>query len=218
MAEKVVIIGSGPAGWAAAIYASRASLAPVLYEGTAKPEMIPLGQLAYTTEVENYPGFPFGNIRAFIESAVDTDRHWNLPPVPAHERNGVPHYAVQGLELMELMKQQALNFGTKVVEDDIVSVDLSRRPFRLHTGGGQTIEAQSVIVATGARANYLGLPSEETYKNKGVSACAVCDGALANYESEIKELAGGASVAVEGVIAASVGGGQATELKASKVT
>jgi thioredoxin reductase (NADPH) len=197
VAEKVVIIGSGPAGWSAAIYASRASLEPLLYEGTAKPEMIPLGQLAYTTEVENYPGFPFGNIRAFIESAVDSDRHWNLPPVPTHERNGVPHYAVQGLELMELMKQQAINFGTRVVEDDIVSVDLSRRPFKLQTGSGQTIEAQSVIVATGARANYLGIPSEETYKNKGVSACAVCDGALPIFRNRPLAVIGGGDSAVE---------------------
>jgi thioredoxin reductase (NADPH) len=197
VAEKVVIIGSGPAGWAAAIYASRASLEPVLYEGTPKPEMIPLGQLAYTTEVENYPGFPFGNIRAFIESAVDSDRHWNLPPVPAHERNGVPHYAVQGLELMELMKQQALNFGTKVIEDDIVSVDLSQRPFKLHTGSGAVVEAQSVIVATGARANYLGLPSEEAYKNKGVSACAVCDGALPLFRNRPLAVIGGGDSAVE---------------------
>ncbi len=80
--EKCIIIGSGPAGWSAAIYAARANLSPLLFEGTPKPEMIPLGQLAYTTEVENFAGFPAGNIRAFVESAVDKDRHWNLPPVP----------------------------------------------------------------------------------------------------------------------------------------
>ena len=112
--ERTVIIGSGPAGWSAAIYAARANLKPLLFEGTAKPEMIPLGQLAFTTEVENYAGFPAGNIRAFVESAVDSDRHYNLPPAPAgHEKDGQPHYAVQGIELMELMKQQALNFGTR---------------------------------------------------------------------------------------------------------
>ena len=81
--EKTVIIGSGPAGWSAAIYAARANLEPLVYEGTVRPEMIPLGQLAYTTEVENFAGFPAGNIRAFVESAVDKSRHWNLPPVPA---------------------------------------------------------------------------------------------------------------------------------------
>ena len=90
MAEQVVIIGSGPAGRSAAIYAARANLNPLLFEGTVKPEMIPLGQLAFTTEVENFAGFPAGNIRAFVESAVDKDRHWNLPPVPtgdAHEKD-----------------------------------------------------------------------------------------------------------------------------------
>ncbi len=80
--EKTIIIGSGPAGWSAAIYAARANLDPVVYEGTVTPEMIPLGQLAFTTEVENYAGFPAGNVRAFVESAVDQDRHWNLPSAP----------------------------------------------------------------------------------------------------------------------------------------
>ena len=117
MTEKVVIIGSGPAGWSAAIYAARANLKPLLFEGTVQAGMIPLGQLAFTTEVENFAGFPVGDIRAFVESAVDKDRHYNLPPVPkGHERDGRPYYAVQGVELMELMKQQALNFGTRVVD------------------------------------------------------------------------------------------------------
>jgi thioredoxin reductase (NADPH) len=196
--ERTVIIGSGPAGWSAAIYTARANLRPLLFEGTVRPEMIPLGQLAFTTEVENYAGFPAGNIRAFVESAVDKDRHWNLPPAPkGHERDGQPHYAVQGVELMELMKQQALNFGTRVIGDDIVEVDFSSRPFKLTPASGETVFAQTVIIATGARANYLGLESEEKYKNKGVSACAVCDGALPAYRRKPLAVIGGGDTAVE---------------------
>lgn len=198
MPEQVVIIGSGPAGWSAAIYAARANLNPLLFEGTAKPEMIPLGQLAFTTEVENYAGFPAGDVRAFVESAVDKARHWNLPPVPAgHERDGKPHYAVQGVELMELMKQQALNFGTRVVGDDIVDVDFSNRPYRVIPASGAPVETHTVVIATGARANYLGLASEENYKNKGVSACAVCDGALPIFRSKPLAVVGGGDSAVE---------------------
>jgi thioredoxin reductase (NADPH) len=196
--ERVVIIGSGPAGWTAAIYAARAALKPVVYEGTPRPEMIPLGQLAYTTEVENFPGFPAGNIRAFVETAVDKDRHWNLPPAPkGHVRDGQPHYAVQGVELVELMKQQAINFGTRVVHDDIVSVDFKSRPLKLTTGNGEVVQAQTVIVATGARANYLGLPSEDLFKNRGVSACAVCDGALPRFRNKPLVVVGGGDSAVE---------------------
>lgn len=197
MPENVVIIGSGPAGWSAAIYAARASLNPVVYEGTVKPEMIPLGQLAFTTEVENYPGFPFGNVRAFVESAVDDDRHWNLPPAPDHKRDGIYHYAVQGVELMELMKQQALNFKTRVVEDDIVDVDFDSTPMKVIPASGEPVETHTIIIATGARANYLGLDSEESYKNKGVSACAVCDGALPIFRSKPLAVIGGGDSAVE---------------------
>ena len=154
MPEKVVIIGSGPAGWSAAIYAARANLSPLLFEGTPQPEMIPLGQLAFTTEVENFAGFPAGDVRSFVESAVDTSRHWNLPPVPqGHERDGRPHYAVQGVELMELMKQQALNFSTRVVGDDIVDVDFQSRPLSVKPASGDLVETHTVIIATGARAN-----------------------------------------------------------------
>jgi thioredoxin reductase (NADPH) len=196
--EKTIIIGSGPAGWSAAIYAARANLNPVVYEGTFKPEMIPLGQLAFTTEVENYAGFPAGNVRAFVESAVDKDRHYNLPPAPeGHEKDGQPHYAVQGTELMELMKQQALNFGTRVVSDDIESVEFSAGNHRLKPGSGEPVITRTVIIATGARANYLGLESEEEYKNKGVSACAVCDGALPIYRSKPLAVVGAGDSAVE---------------------
>lgn len=196
--EKTIIIGSGPAGWSAAIYAARANLDPVVYEGTFKPEMIPLGQLAFTTEVENYAGFPAGNVRAFVESAVAKDRHYNLPPVPeGHVRDGQPHYAVQGTELMELMKQQAINFGTRVVGDDIESVDFTGDVHALKPASGDPVQTRTVIIATGARANYLGLPSEEEYKNKGVSACAVCDGALPIYRSKPLAVVGGGDSAVE---------------------
>lgn len=197
--HKTVIIGSGPAGWSAAIYAARANLDPVLYEGTVKPEMIPLGQLAYTTEVENFAGFPAGNIRAFVESAVDKDRHYNLPMVPAgHEKDGDPHYAVQGTELMELMKQQAMNFGTEVIGDDITAVKFeSGGVHELHPASGEPVHAKTVIIATGARANYLGLENEEKYKNRGVSACAVCDGALPMYRGVPLAVIGGGDSAVE---------------------
>jgi thioredoxin reductase (NADPH) len=198
LAEHVVIIGSGPAGWSAAIYAARANLKPLLFEGTVHPEMIPLGQLAFTTEVENYAGFPAGDIRSFVESAVDADRHYNLPPVPTgHTRDDRPHYAVQGVELMELMKQQALNFGTRVVGDDIVGVDLSSSPPKVIPASGDPVETHTIIVATGARANYLGLPSEEAFKNRGVSACAVCDGALPRFRNQPLAVVGGGDSAVE---------------------
>ncbi|HZZ73653.1 MAG TPA: FAD-dependent oxidoreductase [Pirellulales bacterium] len=196
--HKVVVIGSGPAGWSAAIYAARANLKPVLFEGTPQPDMIPLGQLAFTTEVENYPGFPVGNVRAFIETAVDRARHYNLPPAPAgHVKAGQPHYAIQGVELVELMKQQAINVGTEVVSDDIVGLSVAGSPFQLQAGSGETIAARAVIVATGARANYLGLESEHEYKNRGVSACAVCDGALPRFRNKPLIVVGGGDSAVE---------------------
>lgn len=198
MAEHVVIIGSGPAGWSSAIYAARANLNPLVFEGTPQPDMIPLGQLAFTTEVENYPGFPAGNVRAFIESAVAEDRHYNLPPPPkGHEKNGLPHYAVQGVELVELMKQQALNFGTRVIGDDVIDVDFSGRPLKVISRDNGTVEAHTVIVATGARANYIGLPSEDRFKNRGVSACAVCDGALPRFRNKPLAVIGGGDSAVE---------------------
>ncbi|HET6425865.1 MAG TPA: thioredoxin-disulfide reductase [Planctomycetaceae bacterium] len=194
MTERVVIIGSGPAGWSAAIYASRASLQPLVFEGAMTEEnrikgTLPLGQLSLTTEVENYAGFPSGDLTAYLKSA--------LPPenVPYRGKNA-PH-GVTGPELMELMRQQAKNFGTRIVTDDIVSVDLSQRPFKLTTLSGETVQAHTIIVATGARANYLGLPSEDTFKNRGVSACAVCDGALPRFRNKPLVVVGGGDSAME---------------------
>ncbi len=192
--EKVVIIGSGPAGWSAAIYAARAELQPLLFEGALTEEnrlsgTLPLGQLALTTEVENYAGFPSGNLAGFLDSSIDKQRRQIMAP---HEGRGV-----SGPELMELMKQQALNFGTRVVTDDIVKVNFSQRPFTLTSLEGQTTQAHTVILATGARANYLGLESEETFKNQGVSACAVCDGALPRFREKQLVVVGGGDSAVE---------------------
>jgi thioredoxin reductase (NADPH) len=196
--EKVVIIGSGPAGWTAAIYAARANLEPLVFEGAATEEnrlqgTLPLGQLALTTEVENYPGFPAGQSREYLKTALPEERQpwWVGADKPQ------PSHGVNGPELMELMRQQAVNFGTRIITDDIVKVDFKRRPFVLTSLEGKTVEAQSVIVATGARANYLGLPSEDAFKNNGVSACAVCDGALPRFRNKPLVVVGGGDSAVE---------------------
>jgi thioredoxin reductase (NADPH) len=189
--EHVVIIGSGPAGWSAAIYAARANLKPLVFEGNAFAGTVPLGQLAQTTEVENYAGFPSGNIKEFITSAIDKEQEYMLPPVEAH-----PH-AVTGPELMNLMRQQARNFGTRVISDQVESVDLSARPFRIKPMEGKEVLSHTIIIATGASANYLGLPSEEMYKNRGVSACAVCDGALPRFRNKPMVVVGGGDSAVE---------------------
>ncbi len=135
---KVVIIGSGPAGYTAAIYAARAMLEPVLIQGIQ-----PGGQLTITTDVENYPGF------------ADV---------------------IQGPWLMEQMEKQAAHVGTKIVTDLVTSLELAHRPFRLTCDSGDVYLAETVILATGAQARWLGLPSEETFKGFGVSACATCDG------------------------------------------
>ncbi len=169
MAEKLVIIGSGPAGWTCAIYAARANLDPMVYEGAITEEnrlsgTLPLGQLNSTTEVENFPGFPGG---------------------------------VLGPDLMLKMREQAENFKTRIITQDIVNIDLSRRPFVLTDSEGTTLEAQSVVIATGAKANYLGLASEERYKNRGVSACAVCDGALPRFRNKPLVVVGGGDSAAE---------------------
>jgi len=192
--ETLVIIGSGPAGWSAATYAARAQLKPLVYEGAISEKnrmagTLPLGQLALTSEVENYAGFPAGNLGAFLDSALPPERRMMMAP---HEGHGVT-----GPELMELMRQQATNFGTRIVTDDIVKVDLSKRPFTLYPADGAPIEARCVIVATGASANWLGLPSEERFKNRGVSACAVCDGALPRFRNRPLVVVGGGDSAVE---------------------
>lgn len=196
MTERVVIIGSGPAGWAAAIYASRANLQPLVIEGAQSEEnrlkgTLPLGQLALTTEVENYPGFPAGDLGAYVRSAVPAERY-----LADHTGHGIT-----GPELLELMRQQAVNFGTRIVTHDVVDIDLSKHPFKMKTddgyGSGQEVEALAVIVATGARANYLGLPSEESFKNNGVSACAVCDGALPRFRGKPLVVVGGGDSAME---------------------
>ena len=192
--EKLIIIGSGPAGWSAATYAARAQLQPLVYEGAISEKnrmagTLPLGQLALTSEVENYAGFPHGNLGAFLDSALPPERRQMMAP---HAGEGVT-----GPELMELMRQQAVNFGTRIVTDDIVKVDFSKRPFMLQPVEGPAIFAQCVIVATGASANWLGLPSEERFKNRGVSACAVCDGALPRFRNKHLVVVGGGDSAVE---------------------
>lgn len=198
MAEKVVIIGSGPAGWTAAIYAARANLEPLVFEGAVNDKnaiqgTLPLGQLNLTTEVENYPGTPTGDTRAYLASALKEDRipYWVSAGKPQ------PSHGINGPELMELMRQQAVNFDTRIITDDIVKVNFKTHPFQLTSLGGQNVEALAVILATGARANYLGLPSEDKFKNNGVSACAVCDGALPRFRNKPLIVIGGGDSAVE---------------------
>jgi thioredoxin reductase (NADPH) len=194
VAERVVIIGSGPAAWAAAIYTSRAALQPLVFEGLSSKENTdigrpPFGQLFLTTEVENYPGFAAGDMSAYLQNAVKGSLQYLLPPHSGH--------GVSGPELMVLMKQQALNFGTRVVGEDVSTVDFSRRPFTLNISNDEQVQAQAVIVATGARANYLGLPSERLFLNRGVSACAVCDGALPRFRDQPLVVVGGGDSAME---------------------
>src|SRR5258705_6948010 len=188
-------MGSGPAGWSAAIYAARAELKRLVFEGAITEEnrlngTLPLGQLALTTEVENYAGFPTGDLKHFLQSAIEPDRLAYLHCIE-HK------HAVTGPELMELMRQQAFNFGTRIITDDVVEVDLQRRPFLVRTLGGNSYETHALIIATGARANYLGLPSEDALKNRGVSACAVCDGALPRFRNQPLVVVGGGDTAVE---------------------
>lgn len=154
---KCLILGGGPAGFTAAIYASRANLSPILYEGIQ-----PGGQLTTTTIVENFPGFPGG---------VDANT------------------------LMESMRAQAKSFGADVRQGTATAVDLGKRPFKVTIDAETVIEAETLIVATGAQANYLGLPSEEKYKGGGVSACATCDGFF--YRKRTVAVVGGGDTACE---------------------
>lgn len=163
--ESVVIIGSGPAGLTAAIYAARAALRPLLFEGFNAGGLIPGGQLMFTTEVENYPGFPEG---------------------------------VLGPEMMGKFREQAARFETRLITEDVTRVDLRSRPFTI-TSDSEEARAQSVIIATGARANWLGLPNEQRLAKSGggVSACAVCDGALPAFRKQELAVIGGGDSAVE---------------------
>ena len=164
--ENVVIIGSGPAAWTAAVYAARANLNPLVFEGEPSRTMLPGGQLMFTTEVENYPGFPDG---------------------------------VTGPELMEYLRKQALRFDTRIVSEDVQSVDLSRHPFEIKPNYSDPVTASALIIATGARANWLGLPNEERLAQSGggVSACAVCDGALPLFRNRTLAVVGGGDSAME---------------------
>ena len=154
---KLIILGSGPAGYTAAIYAARAMLKPVVIQGNQ-----PGGQMTITTDVENYPGFA---------------------------------EVVQGPWLMEQMRAQAEHVGTEFIMDHIVKVDLRRRPFRLDGDSGDTYTCDALIIATGAQARWLGLPSEEQFKGYGVSACATCDGFF--YKGKHVVVVGGGNTAVE---------------------
>lgn len=154
---RVLIIGSGPAGYTAAIYAARANLSPVLYEGIE-----PGGQLTTTTQIENFPGYPEG---------------------------------VDGTQMMADIRRQAERFGTEVRFGTVTRVDFGRRPFRVEVDGQKEIEADAVIVSTGASAKYLGLPSELKYRGMGVSACATCDGFF--YRKKDVAVVGGGDTACE---------------------
>ena len=161
--EELVIIGSGPAGHTAAIYAARANLAPLMFEGFMAGGVAAGGQLTTTTDVENYPGFPEG---------------------------------IDGTKLTEHFRNQSLRFGTRIVTETVDRIDLSRRPFRLRTVSHE-VQARTVIIATGATARRLAIPGEERLWQFGISACAVCDGALPIYRNKVLMVIGGGDTAVE---------------------
>src|SRR5262245_41918815 len=204
--ENVVIIGSGPAAWSAAVYSARANLNPLVFEGhPGWPEnqtngTLPLGQLNLTTEVENFLTWPAADgaaLAAFSKSALPPERYAEVSHLYEGKRAHHGKRAATGPEMMQWARQQAVNFGTRIISDDIVRVDFSKRPFTLFSREEQTAQALSIIVATGARANYLGLPSEDRYKNFGVSACAVGDGALPRFRNRPLAVIGGGDTAVE---------------------
>jgi len=162
--NKVTIIGSGPAGYTAAVYAARANLEPVIFAGgptMEDPQRVPGGQLMVTTEVENYPGFPEG---------------------------------ITGPELMERFQKQAERFGTQIHMENVVKVDFSSRPFLIQ-GESASYRSESVIIATGASAKWLNVKGEDLYKNRGVSACATCDGAF--FKKQDVLVVGGGDTAME---------------------
>ncbi len=160
--EKIVIIGSGPAGHAAAVYAARAKLNPLLFEGMMAGGVAAGGQLTTTTEVENYPGY----------------------------------IAISGPELMIKMREQSLHCGTRIITETVDKVDLSKRPFKVWVSG-QVYEAGTLVIATGATAKRMNLPGEERLWQKGISACAVCDGALPVFRNKALVVIGGGDSAVE---------------------
>jgi thioredoxin reductase (NADPH) len=164
--HELVIIGSGPAAWTAAIYAGRANLNPVLYEGEPVGIDLPGGQLMLTTDIENFPGFP---------------------------------EPISGPALMDRMKEQALRYGVRVESELIVEADLSQRPFLLKPNYGAPIRAHAVILATGAKAKWIGLENELRLAQigGGVSACAVCDGALPHFRNKVLAVVGGGDTAME---------------------
>ena len=164
--ETVVIIGSGPAAWTAAIYAARAQMKPFVFEGAGSRTMLPGGQLMFTTDVENYPGFRAG---------------------------------VMGPDLMVEMREQALSFGTRSVWEDIVDIDPGQYPFRLRSNTDTEVLADSVILASGANAKWMGIENEERLAQSGggVSACAVCDGALPHFRGNTLAVIGGGDSAME---------------------
>jgi thioredoxin reductase (NADPH) len=202
MPEKVVIIGSGPAAWTAAIYAARAQIQPLVFQGNPfdnknkQNGTMPLGQLALTTEVENFPSWPAGDTRQYLRTALKPD-DVDFPFWVNNEKTPQPTHGINGPELMALMRQQAVNFGTRIESKDVVKVELKKRPFTLTMHDGTTVETLTLIIATGARANYLGLPSEDKYKNNGVSACAVCDGFLQIFRNKPLAVVGAGDSACE---------------------